>query len=124
MIIQIWRKVLQDALTAAKDAFVKESQTAVDSAKDTLNAAIDALVQKTPDAQKEVYDMNIPYADFYKADGVVQAQILLYQQQKQKTRATAAGSIKSIDNKLMMVTVKIRSYIEWMTVGYDDYSGL
>ena len=43
---------MQDALTAAKDALEKkESQTAVDSAKDTLNAEIDALVKKTPDVQ-------------------------------------------------------------------------
>lgn len=87
-------KVLQDALTAAKDALVKkESQTAVDSAKDTLNAAIDALVQKTPDAQKEVYVlMNIPYADFYKADGVAGADTVS-SATKQKTRASlAAGS--------------------------------
>ncbi|MBU5248895.1 FIVAR domain-containing protein [Coprococcus comes] len=87
-------KVLQDALTAAKDALVKkESQTAVDSAKDTLNAAIDALVQKTPDAQKEVYVlMNIPYADFYKADGVAGADTVS-SATKQKTRTSlAAGS--------------------------------
>ena len=87
-------KVLQDALTAAKDALVKkESQTAVDSAKDTLNAAIDALVQKTPEAQKEVYVlMNIPYADFYKADGVAGADTVS-SATKQKTRASlAAGS--------------------------------
>ena len=87
-------KVLQDALTAAKDTLVKkESQTAVDSAKDTLNAAIDALVQKTPDAQKEVYVlMNIPYADFYKADGVAGADTVS-SATKQKTRASlAAGS--------------------------------
>ena len=68
-------KTMQDALTAAKDALEKkESQTAVDSAKDTLNAEIDALVKKTPDVQKEVYVlMNIPYADFYKAEGVTGA---------------------------------------------------
>ena len=85
-------KVLQDALTAAKDALVKkESQTAVDSAKDTLNAAIDALVQKTPDAQKEVYVlMNIPYADFYKADGVAGADTVS-SATKQKTRASLAS---------------------------------
>ncbi len=88
-------KVLQDALTAAKDALVKkESQTAVDSAKDTLYAAIDALVPKIPDAQKEVYVlMNIPYADFYKAEGVTGADTVS-SATKQKTRAPhfAAGS--------------------------------
>lgn len=87
-------KTMQDALTAAKDALEKkESQTAVDSAKDTLNAEIDALVQKTPDAQKEVYVlMNIPYADFYKADGVTGADTVSSATQ-QKTRASlAAGS--------------------------------
>lgn len=88
-------KTMQDALTAAKDALEKkESQTAVDSAKDTLNAEIDALVKKTtPDVQKEVYVlMNIPYADFYKAEGVTGADTVS-SATKQKTRASlAAGS--------------------------------
>lgn len=89
-------KTMQDALTAAKDALEKkESQTAVDSAKDTLNAKIDALVKKTtPDVQKEVYVlMNIPYADFYKAEGVTGADTVS-SATKQKTRAPhfAAGS--------------------------------
>ena len=86
-------KTMQDALTAAKDALEKkESQTAVDSAKDTLNAEIDALVKKTtPDAQKEVYVlMNIPYADFYKADGVTGADTVS-SATKQKTRASLAS---------------------------------
>lgn len=86
-------KTMQDALTAAKDALEKkESQTAVDSAKDTLNAEIDALVKKTtPDAQKEVYVlMNIPYADFYKADGVTGADAVS-SATKQKTRASLAS---------------------------------
>lgn len=82
-------KTMQDALTAAKDALEKkESQTAVDSAKDTLNAEIDALVKK------EVYVlMNIPYADFYKAEGVTGADTVS-SATKQKTRAPhfAAGS--------------------------------
>lgn len=48
-------KSMQDALTAAKDALEKkESQTAVDTATTELTKAIDALVPKTPDAQKEV----------------------------------------------------------------------
>ena len=87
-------KTMQDALTAAKDALEKkESQTAVDSAKDTLNAEIDALVKKRPDVQKEVYVlMNIPYADFYKAEGVTGADTVS-SATKQKTRASlAAGS--------------------------------
>lgn len=88
-------KTMQDALTAAKDALEKkESQTAVDSAKDTLNAEIDALVKKTtPDVQKEVYVlMNIPYADFYKAEGVTGVDTVS-SATKQKTRASlAAGS--------------------------------
>ena len=87
-------KTMQDALTAAKDALEKKkSQTAVDSAKDTLNAEIAAFVKKTPDVQKEVYVlMNIPYADFYKADGVTGADAVS-SATKQKTRASlAAGS--------------------------------
>ena len=87
-------KSMQDALTAAKDALEKkESQTAVDTATTELTKAIDALVPKTPDAQKEVYVlMNIPYADFYKADGVTGADTVS-SATKQKTRASlAAGS--------------------------------
>ena len=85
-------KSMQDALTAAKDALEKkESQTAVDTATTELTKAIDALVQKTPDAQKEVYVlMNIPYADFYKADGVTGADTVS-SATKQKTRASLAS---------------------------------
>ena len=85
-------KSMQDALTAAKDALVKkESQTAVDTATTELTKAIDALVPKTPDAQKEVYVlMNIPYADFYKADGVTGADTVS-SATKQKTRASLAS---------------------------------
>ena len=85
---------MQEKLTAAKEALTaKESQEAVNTAADTLTKAIDALVQKTPDAQKEVYVlMNIPYADFYKADGVTGADTVS-SATKQKTRASlAAGS--------------------------------
>ena len=84
-------KSMQDALTAAKDALEKkESQTAVDTATTELAKAIDALVPKTPDAQKEVYVlMNIPYADFYKADGVTGADTVS-SATKQKTRASLA----------------------------------
>ena len=85
-------KSMQDALTAAKDAFEKkESQTAVDTATTELTKAIDALVPKTPDAQKEVYVlMNIPYADFYKEDGVTGADTVS-SATKQKTRASLAS---------------------------------
>lgn len=85
---------MQEKLTAAKEALTaKESQEAVNTAADTLTKAIDALVQKTPDAQKKVYVlMNIPYADFYKADGVTGADAVS-SATKQKTRASlAAGS--------------------------------
>ena len=85
-------KSMQDALTAAKDALEKkESQTAVDTATTELTKEIDALVPKTPDAQKEVYVlMNIPYADFYKADGVTGADTVS-SATKQKTRASLAS---------------------------------
>ena len=85
-------KSMQDALTAAKDALEKkESQTAVDTATTELTKAIDALVPNTPDAQKEVYVlMNIPYADFYKADGVTGADTVS-SATKQKTRASLAS---------------------------------
>ena len=105
-------KTMQDALTAAKDALEKkESQTAVDSAKDTLNAEIDALVKKTPDVQKEVYVlMNIPYADFYKAEGVTGADTVS-SATKQKTRASlAAGSyhVNSDGSDITGVTFPIK----------------
>lgn len=85
---------MQEKLTAAKEALIaKESQSVVDTAADTLTKAIDALVSKTPDVQNEVYVlMNIPYADFYKADGVAGADTVS-SATKQKTRASlAAGS--------------------------------
>ncbi len=85
---------MQEKLTAAKEALTaKESQTVVDTATTELTKAIDELVPKTPDAQKEVYVlMNIPYADFYKADGVAGADAVS-SATKQKTRASlAAGS--------------------------------
>ena len=85
---------MQEKLTAAKEALTaKESQSAVDTAADTLTKTIDALVSKTPDVQNEVYVlMNIPYADFYKADGVTGADTVS-SATKQKTRASlAAGS--------------------------------
>ena len=83
---------MQEKLTAAKEALTaKESQTVVDTATTELTKAIDALVPKTPDAQKEVYVlMNIPYADFYKADGVTGADTVS-SATKQKTRASLAS---------------------------------
>ena len=83
---------MQEKLTAAKEALTaKESQSAVDTAADTLTKAIDALVLKTPDVQNEVYVlMNIPYADFYKADGVTGADTVS-SATKQKTRASLAS---------------------------------
>lgn len=87
-------KNMQDKLTAAKEALAaKESQEAVDQAAKALTDAVGALVKKTPEVQKEVYVlMNIPYADFYKADGVVGADAVS-SATKQKTRASlAAGS--------------------------------
>ena len=87
-------KNMQDKLTAAKEALAaKESQDAVDQAAKALTDAVGALVKKTPEVQKEVYVlMNIPYADFYKADGVAGADAVS-SATKQKTRASlAAGS--------------------------------
>lgn len=87
-------KAMQDKLTEARAALTAKDQTAVDIAAKELTDAIDALVStKTPDVQKEVYVlMNIPYADFYKADGVAGADTVS-SATKQKTRASlAAGS--------------------------------
>ena len=87
-------KAMQDKLTEARAALTAKDQTAVDMAAKELTDAIDALVStKTPDVQKEVYVlMNIPYADFYKADGVAGADAVS-SATKQKTRASlAAGS--------------------------------
>ena len=87
-------KNMQDKLTAAKEALAaKESQDAVDQVAKALTDAVGALVEKTPEVQKEVYVlMNIPYADFYKADGVAGADTVS-SATKQKTRASlAAGS--------------------------------
>lgn len=83
---------MQDKLTAAKEALAaKESQDAVDQAAKALTDAVGALM--TPEVQKEVYVlMNIPYADFYKAEGVTGADTVS-SATKQKTRASlAAGS--------------------------------
>ena len=86
---------MQDKLTAAKEALAaKESQDAVDQAAKALTDAVGALMKKNPEVQKEVYVlMNIPYADFYKAEGVTGADTVS-SATKQKTRAPhfAAGS--------------------------------
>ena len=84
-------KNMQDKLTAAKEALAaKESQDAVDQAAKALTDAVGALVEKTPEVQKEVYVlMNIPYADFYKADGVAGADTVS-SATKQKTRSSLA----------------------------------
>lgn len=90
---------MQEKLTAAKEALTaKESQSVVDTAADTLTKAIDALVSKTPDVQNEVYVlMNIPYADFYKADGVAGADTVS-SATKQKTRASLAAGSYHVDS--------------------------
>ena len=83
---------MQDKLTAAKEALAaKESQDAVDQAAKALTDAAGALVKKTPEVQKDVYVlMNIPYADFYKAEGVTGADAVS-SATKQKTRASLAS---------------------------------
>lgn len=83
---------MQEKLTAAKNVFTaKESQATVDAAAKALTDAMNALEAKTPDVQKEVYVlMNIPYADFYKADGVTGADTVS-SATKQKTRASLAS---------------------------------
>ena len=119
---------MQEKLTAAKEALTaKESQEAVNTAADTLTKAIDALVPKTPDAQKEVYVlMNIPYADFYKADGVTGADTVS-SATKQKTRASlAAGSyhVNSDGSDITGVTFPVKisdvSALEKYTQIKDD----
>ncbi len=64
---------MQTKLTAAKAALTaKESQSAVDTAADELNAAVKAL--KKAEFAKETYVlMNIPYSEFYAADQVAGA---------------------------------------------------
>lgn len=84
---------MQEKLTAAKNALTAKDQATVDAAAKALTDAMDALEPKTPEVQKEVYVlMNIPYADFYKADGVTGADAVS-SATKQKTRGTlVAGS--------------------------------
>ena len=85
-------KAMQEKLTAAETALSKkESQDAVDKAKNELNDAVKAL--KKAEVTSETYVlMNIPYAQFYVADGVEGADSVS-SATKQKTRASlAAGS--------------------------------
>ena len=83
---------MQTKLTAAKAALTaKESQSAVDTAADELNAAVKAL--KKAEVAKETYVlMNIPYSEFYAADQVAGADSVS-SATKAKTRSTlVAGS--------------------------------
>lgn len=83
---------MQTKLTSAKAALTaKESQSAVDTAADELNAAVKAL--KKAEVAKETYVlMNIPYSEFYAADQVAGADSVS-SATKAKTRSTlAAGS--------------------------------
>ena len=83
---------MQTKLTAAKAALkAKESQSAVDTAADELNAAVKAL--KKAEVSKETYVlMNIPYSEFYAADQVAGADSVS-SATKAKTRSTlVAGS--------------------------------
>ena len=85
-------KAMQEKLTAAETALSgKESQDAVDKAKNELNDAVKAL--KKAEVTSETYVlMNIPYAQFYASDGVKGADSVS-SATKQKTRASlAAGS--------------------------------
>ena len=82
---------MQEKLTAAKNALTAKDQATVDAAAKASTDAMDALEPKTPEVQKEVYVlMNIPYADFYKADGVIGADAVS-SATKQKTRASLAS---------------------------------
>ena len=121
-------KNMQDKLTAAKEALAaKESQDAVDQAAKALTDAVGALVEKTPEVQKEVYVlMNIPDADFYKADGVAGADTVS-SATKQKTRASlAAGSyhVNSDGSDITGVTFPVKisdvSALEKYTQIKDD----
>jgi major membrane immunogen (membrane-anchored lipoprotein) len=78
---------MQTKLTVAKAALkAKESQGAVDTAADELNAAVKAL--KKAEVAKETYVlMNIPYSEFYAADQVVGADSVS-SATKAKTRST------------------------------------
>ena len=120
-------KAMQAKLTAAKAALTAKDQTTVDTATKELTDAIDALESKTPDVQKEVYVlMNIPYADFYKAEGVTGADTVS-SATKQKTRASlAAGSyhVNSDGSDITGVTFPVKisdaSVLEKYTQVTDD----
>ena len=67
-------KAMQIALTAAESAQVaKESQTAVDKAKDTLNTAVNALVKaETKEEYSYVY-VGMTWAEYWANEGVLNA---------------------------------------------------
>ena len=118
-------KEMQSKLTAAKAALQeKKSQATVDTAKDALDKAVAALTKNT---QKEVYVlMNIPYADFYRAEGVAGADAVS-SATKQKTRASlAAGSyhVNSDGSDITGVTFPVKisdaSALEKYTQITDD----
>ena len=118
---------MQEKLTAAKNALTAKDQATVDAAAKALTDAMDALEPKTPEVQKEVYVlMNIPYADFYKADGVTGADTVS-SATKQKTRASlAAGSyhVNSDGSDITGVTFPVKisdvSALEKYTQIKDD----
>ena len=120
-------KAMQDKLTAAKATLTSKDQTTVDTATKELTDAIDTLEKKTPDVQKEVYVlMNIPYSDFYKAEGVTGADTVS-SATKQKTRASlAAGSyhVNSDGSDITGVTFPVKisdaSALEKYTQITDD----
>ena len=67
-------KAMQTALTAAESAqAAKESQTAVDKAKDTLNTAVNALVKaETKEEYSYVY-VGMTWAEYWANEGVLNA---------------------------------------------------
>ena len=89
--------VMQTKLTSAKAALkAKESQSAVDTAADELNAAVKAL--KKAEVAKETYVlMNIPYSEFYAADKVAGADSVS-SATKAKTRSTLAAGSYHVNN--------------------------
>lgn len=88
---------MQTKLTVAKAALkAKESQSAVDTAADELNAAVKAL--KKAEVAKETYVlMNIPYSEFYAADKVAGADSVS-SATKAKTRSTLAAGSYHVNN--------------------------
>lgn len=85
-------KVMQDALTEAKEAAeAKESQEKVDAAEAKLTKAIEALEKNA--VAKEVYVlMNIPYDKFYAAEGDDDADAVTSATLNKTRSSLAAGS--------------------------------